>query len=235
MYDASNCNADGFALATCDSIAANDESSCTNCTALGMFVSADRSMCTGGCSPGEVALAGPPGATVCSPCDAGTHQSGAECVACAHDASSCIGDGVAVAECGSGEASDVSSCTNCTILGMFVSADRSTCTGNCSAGEVALAGPPGEMMCANCTSVGLVLSSDGETCEAPVRLLSGGGENDGEGLSGGGIAGVAIGLGVAALLAWFLLKRRPGRKISGSMGDDSVDIDVVESQVKRQR
>ena len=149
-HDASSCIGDGFAVAECGSGEGSDVSSCTNCTAFGMFVSGDGSMCTGGCSLGEVVLAGPPGATVCSPCDAGSHQSGAECVACAHDALNCNGDGFVVAECGSGEASDVSSCTNCTALGMFVSGDGSMCTGGCSLGEVVLAGPPGATVCSPC-------------------------------------------------------------------------------------
>ena len=170
VHDASNCIGDGFAVAECGSGEGSDVSSCTNCTALGMFVSGDGSMCTGGCSLGEVVLAGPPGATVCSPCDAGTHQSGAECVACAHEASNCNGDGFVVAECGSGEASDVSSCTNCTALGMFVSGDGSMCTGGCStAGEVASAGAPGEMVCVPC---GADTYQSGVECEACAHNAS---------------------------------------------------------------
>ena len=144
------CEPLGHVIVGCEVGSTSDVSECRNCTALGMFVSGDGSTCTGGCLLGELALAGPPGVTVCSPCDAGTYESGAECVACAHDASSCIGDGFSVAECGSGEGSDVSSCTNCTALGMFVSGDGSMCTGGCSLGMVALAGPPGTTVCSPC-------------------------------------------------------------------------------------
>ena len=152
MYDASNCNADGFALATCGSFEVNDISSCTNCTALGMFVSGDGATCSGGCSTaGEVASAGAPGEMVCVACGDDTFENGGVCEACTHNASNCNGDGFVFVGCGSGESSDVSTCTNCTALGMFVSGDGAMCTGGCStAGEVASAGAPGEMVCVPC-------------------------------------------------------------------------------------
>ena len=50
--------------------------------------------------------------------------------------------------CGTGEASDVSSCTSCTNLGMFVSGDGMSCVpSNCPEGEVDNAGPPGTIEC----------------------------------------------------------------------------------------
>ena len=277
-HDASNCNGDGFAFVGCGSGESSDVSTCTNCTALGMFVSGNGTTCEGMCSAGELPVGGPPGDTTCSPCPEDTYQLGAACVACEFNAEVCA-RGFVVVTCGSGETSDVSACTNCTAVGMFVSEDGTSCVGSCPAGEVVVAGEPGVMECAacprdtygsgvecvgcantavtcsgpevavgrcgmgevndtstcmNCTTVGLVPSRDGEACVTAASLLSdgGGGEEGGGGLGGGGIAGVVIGVGIVAVGAWYLLRKRRGmRKGWSGMDEEDVDIDVVERQV----
>ena len=65
-----------------------------------------------------------------------------ECEACTHNASNCNGDGFAFVGCGSGESSDVSTCTNCTALGMFVSGNGAGCEGSCP-GRAASSGGDG--------------------------------------------------------------------------------------------
>ena len=183
--NASSCSGDGLAfVAGCGVGESSDTSSCVNCTAMGMFVSGSGGMCTGGCSAGELALAGPSGETTCSPCDADTYQSGLECVACANNASTCNGDGIALVACRSGEGSDVSLCANCTAMGMFVAANGVTCAGGCSAGELALAGPPGETTCSPC---GTDTYQSGLECVACAH--------DASTCNGDGIALVACGSG----------------------------------------
>ena len=278
-HNASNCNGDGFAFVGCGSGESSDVSTCTNCTGLGMFVSGNGTTCEGMCAGGELPVGGQPGDTTCSPCPEDTYQLGAACVACEFNADVCARGFVVEVTCGSGETSDVSACTNCTAVGMFVSEDGASCVGSCAAGEVVVAGEPGEMECAacprdtygsgvecvgcahtpvtcsgpevavgrcgmgevndtstcmNCTTVGLVPSRDGEACVTRASLFSdgGGGDEDGGGLGDGGIAGVVIGMGIVAVGAWYLLRKRRGmRKSWSGMDEEDVDIDVVERQV----
>ena len=148
------CNADGFALGACDEGGVSDPSSCTDCASMDMFVSADGASCIAStCPVGESVVAGPPGDTTCSGCAADMYQSGnsSGCVACAHNSGSCSDAGFAVtASCGVGEMSDVSVCTDCAAMGMFVSGDGMSCTGGCPAGQAVVAGAPGETNCMTC-------------------------------------------------------------------------------------
>ena len=270
-----NCNEDGFALTRCEGLLLSDISFCSNCTALGQFVNAAGTLCSGTCADGETVIPGAPGEQNCAMCGEGTFSSGGLCVECAATPESCSGGGVFfVAGCGVGEVSDVSVCTNCTAMGMFLGNDGMSCTGNCSAGEVPVAGPPGssECMacpvdtyqnvgdcvtcastratcggsnlavsrcdvgsssdvstCMNCTLIDMVSSASGEECVEATRLLSDSGEEDDEGVSAGGIAGIAIGVGVAVGGALYLLKKKHSkkagtrvRKVSGGGGDEEL-------------
>ena len=133
-YDATTCSAGRLALVGCGTGESSDVSVCTNCTAVGMFVSVGGDACVGGCPAGELVVPGAPGTMECAACAEDMFENGGVCEACTHDASNCNGDGFAFVGCGSGESSDMSTCTNCTALGMFASGNGTTCEGMCSAG-----------------------------------------------------------------------------------------------------
>ena len=144
------CTAAGFAATGCMSSSA-DDSMCLNCGSMGLFVNSEGTECSGMCSPGETVLAGAPGEQNCATCDEGTFSGGGLCSSCTHTAGSCSGNGFAVVVCGAGEGSDVSSCTNCTDMDMFVSEDGSSCIAStCPPDETVVAGPPGDMTCSGC-------------------------------------------------------------------------------------
>ena len=150
-HKAESCSGDGLALSGCDG-AASDVSSCTNFTDMEMFVSEDGLSCVAStCPVDETVVAGPPGDMTCSGCPADMYQSGSGsgCVACAANVANC-GDGGVFVGCGAGETTDVSSCMNCTEMGIFVSADGLSCGGTCSAGLAVVAGPPGDETCEAC-------------------------------------------------------------------------------------
>ena len=259
-----DCNEDGFSFFRCDGDFFSDVSFCSNCTALGQFVNAAGTDCSGMCPDGETVVPGGPGEQNCEMCGEGTFSSGGLCAECAATPESCSGDGLLfVAGCGVGEVSDVSVCTNCTAMRMFVGSDGVSWTGSCPAGEVPGAGPPGssECMvcpvdtyqnvgdcvtcastrascggsslavsrcdvgsssdvsaCLNCTLMDLVPSASGTECVEASSLLSDSGEEDDEAVSVGGIAGIVIGVGVAAGCVLYLLKKKPSKKASVGVG-----------------
>ena len=208
----------GFVVeVTCGSGETSDVSACTNCTAVGMFVSGDGAGCEGSCPEGQRPVAGTESTCaacaacpadqyasvvctateehVCSACSGptscgsgeglvgcgaestdvsmrecvvcgdDTFENGGVCEACTHDASNCNGDGFAFVGCGSGESSDVSTCTNCTGLGMFVSGNGTTCEGMCSGGELPVGGPPGDTTCSPCPEDTYQLGAACVACE----------------------------------------------------------------------
>ena len=272
-HDAGNCNEAGLVLQSCGLTVTSDVSTCTNCTAMGMFVSGDGGSCTGGCNAGEVPVAGAPGEMVCNACPDNMYQEGPDCILCAHDAGNCNEAGLVLQSCGLTATSDVSTCTNCTAMSMFVSGDGGSCTGGCNAGEVPVAGAPGEAVCdtcavdtyengtecvacahtaaacndtelafvgcpgggssdvsacTNCTMLGLPVASNGMMCAHPSNLRSGSGVEDEE-LSGGGIAGVVIGVVGAVVVAFLVLRGTKVRKRSVCHGVAGVEEMITQS------
>ena len=145
------------------------------------------SSCSSGtsCPTGEAIVPAPPGVLTCAPCGADTFSENNLCVTCAATAGSCTGDGFALtASCGEGEGSDVSVCTNCTLLD-------------------------------------LVPSNSGRSCISASLLVGDSTEDDEGGVSGGGIAGIAIAAGLI-LIAGFVYynnKRSAGSKVAAQHDD----------------
>ena len=93
---------------------------------------------------------------------------------------------------------------------------RATCGGSSLAVSRCDVGSTSDVSsCMNCTLIDMVSSASGEECVDASSLLTDSGEEDDEVLSVEGIAGIAIGAGVAAGCVLYLLKKKQSKASMG--------------------
>ena len=178
LYNSTVCNGDDFALVDCPGALLEDTSSCTNCTALGQFVSADNTSCVGGCPAGERPV---PGTTdtcePCTPCGADEYASVLCTIDEEHVCASCTGPtscpaGSILLDCAESAEPGVRTCVPCG-EGTYenngecvaCAATPETCTVvdevllDCGIGETS-----DVAVCTVCSASGMVVSLDGRSC-----------------------------------------------------------------------